>query len=156
MLVNLVIRSQNVIITIDGVLKLHTTDYQDTALNVTYHCLKSDVYRVKSFDHSKIDQMTKGYSCVHDFILYLLINTDPKTLTHLNILFQSDDSITCILYLLLSNIELRYREDFSLKELIQSYINEISERWRIQYWLLFNTILKNCKIDYTNISEIRK
>lgn len=139
MLVNLVIRSRNVIITIDGVLKLHTTEIEDTKLDVTYQCLKSNVYKVKTFDHSKIDQMINGYSCVHDFVLYILVNIQSGTVEYLQQLFHTNDLISCIVYLMILYVELR--DTRSVKDLVQAYIQNVEDRWRLEYILIFKSIL---------------
>lgn len=139
MLVNLVIRSRNVIITIDGVLKLHTTEIEDTKLDVTYQYLKSNVYKVKTFDHSKIDQMINGYSCVHDFVLYILVNIQSGTVEYLQQLFHTNDLISCIVYLMILYLELR--DTRSVKDLVQAYIQNVEDRWRLEYILIFKSIL---------------
>lgn len=139
MLVNLVIRSRNVIITIDGVLKLHTTEIEDTKLDVTYQYLKSNVYKVKTFDHSKIDQMINGYSCVHDFVLYILVNIQSGTVEYLQQLFHTNDLISCIVYLMILYVELR--DTRSVKHLVQAYIQNVEDRWRLEYILIFKSIL---------------
>lgn len=144
MLINLVIRSQNIVITIDGVLKLYASDFESTRLNVTYHHLETDVYFVKTFDHSKIDQMISGHSCVHDFVLYILVNIDSKTELYLNNLFNTNDTIISIIHLLIIYLELSC-QTFAMKDLIWMYIQNIQDRWKLKYILLFKSIIEKLK-----------